>query len=99
MEEIAPCPFCEDGGKPFPFYNQTLFLSYTVKCHKCHAQGPHVKFDPSAISRQSWESIIAKPRSEAIARWNEWQSQAQMEFSTSIAARDWPEQPKLKVIG
>jgi hypothetical protein len=69
MTETAPCPWCEDGGKPFLHLSREPFMSYTVKCHTCFATGPHVKFEPN--QRRPWLETIAKPMVEATKLWNQ----------------------------
>ena len=71
-EEIAPCPFCEDGGKPFPYIDRQPKMAYTVKCYVCHAQGPLVAFETAP--RRTWEEVATPAKETAIRRWNEYQS-------------------------
>jgi hypothetical protein len=69
MPEIAPCPWCEDGGKPLLFKSHITYFSYTVQCTVCFAQGPHVKFEPTQ-SRKTWADITEPAKADAIAKWN-----------------------------
>ena len=68
MSEIASCPFC--GSAAHPHINRQPGFTITVKCDKCHAEGPHVKFDPNQ-HRKTWDEILAGPRQESIDRWND----------------------------
>lgn len=68
MTETAPCPWCEDGGKPFLHLSREPFMSYAVKCYTCLSTGPHVKFEPS--QKHPWEEITALPMTEATRLWN-----------------------------
>ena len=65
----APCPWCEDGGKPFPHRVHHPYFAYTIMCHVCFANGPHVKFDPNQ-HRKKWEDIVAPAIAEAWEKWN-----------------------------
>ena len=65
----APCPWCEDGGKPFLHKEHHPQFAYAVMCHSCGARGPHVKFT-HGDGRQSYESIVAPVREEALRLWN-----------------------------
>ncbi len=71
-EEIAPCPFCEDGGKPFPYLDRHSKMAYTIKCYVCHAHGPIVLFETD--HKHTWEEVATPAIAEAKKRWNEYQS-------------------------
>jgi hypothetical protein len=68
MTETAPCPWCEDGGKPFLHLSRDPFMSYAVRCYTCHATGPHVKFEPT--QKRPWLETIEQPQIEAKKLWN-----------------------------
>jgi hypothetical protein len=68
MTELAPCPWCEDGGNTFPYLSRDPFMSYAVKCHTCFATGPHVKFEPT--QKRPWAETIVEPMAEAVRLWN-----------------------------
>ena len=94
MSDTAPCPWCEDGGKPFGHINRHPFFSVTIKCHKCFAEGPHVKFNPTPDGRPGkWEDIVAEARAEAEVKWNE----RVLPVIEIFAVEDEP-QRKLKVV-
>lgn len=71
---VSPCPFCPDGGRPFPYYNQRDVLSYVVQCRSCGSQGPHAKIDMDAyneVSRSvSWTDFVEQYVTESIKCWN-----------------------------
>jgi len=69
-DELAPCPFCEDGGNPFPYCDKHEALSYTVKCYTCGATGPYVKFQTTP--RKTWDEVADPASEEAVRRWNEY---------------------------
>ena len=69
MTETAPCPWCKDGGKPFPQLNRDPFMSYAVRCYVCFAAGPHVMFEPT--QKRPWTETIEEPIAQSIERWNE----------------------------
>lgn len=66
----APCPWCEDGGKPFPVIHRQPGFTVAISCHVCHAEGPKVKFDPN-YHRLTWDEIVAEAKERAWERWNE----------------------------
>ena len=69
----APCPWCEDGGKPFGHVNRHPFFSVTIKCHTCFAEGPHVKFNPTPDGKTGkWTEIVEAARQEAERKWDLW---------------------------
>jgi len=70
----APCPWCEDGGRPHLRYNRETFFSFTVQCEDCKAHGPRIKFDITEyqMGRKSWKDFIAPIEQQAIDAWNEW---------------------------
>ena len=68
MTETAPCPWCKDGGKPFLHLNRDPFMSYSVRCDICFAEGPHVTFEPT--QKRPWVETIAEPMAEATLLWN-----------------------------
>lgn len=68
MTETAPCPWCEDGGKPFLHLSREPFMSYTMRCYTCFATGPHVKFEPT--QKRPWTETTAAPMAEATRLWN-----------------------------
>lgn len=71
MPDVAPCPWCEDGGKPFLHKEHHPKFAYAVMCHACGARGPLVTFD-HGDGRQRYEDIVNPVRAKAIRLWNEW---------------------------
>jgi hypothetical protein len=67
MTDLIPCPWCESGGTPFGCINRHPFFSVTIKCHTCHAEGPHVKFTPDA---NKWDTVVDVAKEQAKLRWN-----------------------------
>lgn len=82
MTQAAPCPWCEDGGKPFLHQNGQPFFSYTVHCSKCFAQGPHAKFSPDY--KRTWAQVTDPAKAEALRMWNE-RAQQEEEHSPVLA--------------
>ncbi len=70
MSETAPCPWCEDGGKPFLHKEHHPQFAYSVMCHTCGARGPHVKFTHDS-GRKSYDEHVAPFKEEATRLWNE----------------------------
>jgi len=69
MSETAPCPWCEDGGKPFLQKEHHPQFAYAMVCTSCGARGPHVKFTHS-YGREGYEGMIAPVMEEATRLWN-----------------------------
>ena len=72
MKETAPCPWCDDGGRPFLYLSRKPFMSYTVKCNDCNARGPHVIIedrDPR-LKEKDRVKIVKAAKTEAVAKWN-----------------------------
>lgn len=70
MKEIAPCPWCTDGGRPFPNRSRAPGLSYIVQCNVCFASGPAVKITANCSDRD-WAEKAEEARDESVKRWNE----------------------------
>lgn len=69
-DEIAPCPFCMDGGNPFPYVDRQTKMGYAIKCYTCHAQGPIVLFETD--HKHTWEETTKPAIEAATVRWNDW---------------------------
>ena len=50
MNELKPCPFCPDGGKPEIGYTVT----YWGYCHTCGTEGPYKTTREEAI--EAWNT-------------------------------------------
>ena len=57
MDQLNPCPFCKDGGKPYVLtgkcYTFENGIGSMVECEKCLSSGP-----------------LCNTEEEAIAAWN-----------------------------
>ncbi len=69
-DKIAPCPFCEDGGKPFPYLDRQTKMGYAVQCYVCYAQGPIVLFEID--HKHTWDEVVEPVKAEATTLWNTW---------------------------
>ena len=81
-DEIAPCPFCENGGKPFPHIDRQSRMGYIIKCFVCHAQGPVVLFETD--HKHTWEEVTGPAIAEATRRWNTWWARLQDVAAMSV---------------
>jgi hypothetical protein len=73
MKETAPCPWCDDGGRPFLYLSRKPFMSYTVKCNICGARGPHVIIEDlsTRLSKKKTDEVRNKAQDEALKHWND----------------------------
>ena len=71
---LAPCPWCELGGRPHLHYDRETFFSFTVRCEECKAQGPRIKFDITEfqLGKKSWKDFSIPIEQQAINAWNDW---------------------------
>lgn len=72
MKETAPCPWCDDGGRPFLYLSRKPFMSYTMQCNVCFARGPHViiKDRDLRLKDKDRKKIDEAAQTEATERWN-----------------------------
>jgi len=73
MKETAPCPWCDDGGRPFLYLSRKPFMSYAMQCNVCFSRGPHViikERDPR-LKMKDREKLVKQAQDEATEKWNE----------------------------
>ncbi len=67
MNELKPCPFCPDGGKPEIGYTVT----YWGYCHTCGTEGPYKTTREEAIEAWNTRASLWIPANETVQEGQE----------------------------